>query len=169
MAYAVIRTDNMTGTDVNAALVSFKYMGANGAAAAELENGSVVKINSLMEGERELWVGTDVAANTPIDQVVIAAGVEVMYDERKHNLDEYINEKGKAIRGYRPHKNHDTFSVTKEAFAAGSALAKGNIVELAAGTKMKAVATATSGATKIGEIIAIEKAGRYEYYVIHVC
>ena len=161
MAYAVIRTDLMTGTDVNGALVSCKYN-------AELENGSVVKIEHLMEGERELWEAGDVAANTPLDQVVLVAGVEVMYDERKRNLDEYINEKGKAIRGYRLHKNQDTFSVTKEAFAAGSALKVGNIVELAAGTKMKAVASATSGSTKVGKIIAIEKAGRYEFYVVHV-
>ena len=168
MSYAVIRTDLMTGTDVNGALVSFKYMGAAGTTAEALENGCVVKIENLMEGERELWLGTDVAADTDLDHVVIAAGVEVMYDERKRNLDEYINEKGKAIRGYRLHKNQDYFGLTKEAFAEGSALAKGNIVELAAGTKLKAVASATTGATKVGKIVAVEKAGRYEYYVVHV-
>lgn len=167
MAYAVIRTDLMTGTDVNGALVSFKYMGTDGATATELQNGSVVKIENLIEGERELWLAGDVAADTDLDHVVLAAGVEVMYDERKRNLEDYINEAGKPVRGYRLHKNQDTFSVTKEAFAEGSAFAIGNIVELAAGTKMKAVASAT-GATKVGKIVAIEKAGRYEFYVVHV-
>lgn len=166
MGYAVIRTDLMTGTDVNAGLVSFKYMGADGKTATALENGSVVKIENLMEGERELWLAGNVAADTPIDQIVVVAGVEMMYDERKRNLEDYINEAGKPVRGYRLHKGHDTFSVTKEAFAEGSDLTVGNAVELTAGTKMKASASATG--TKIGKIIAKEKAGRYEYYVVHV-
>lgn len=46
--------------------------------------------------------------------------------------------------------------------------AKGNIVELAAGTKLNVAASATSGATTVGKIIDVEIAGRYTYYVIKI-
>lgn len=164
MKYAVIRTDNMYGTDVRAGLVSVKYMGTDGQTPAEIENGCVVKLDALVEGEREIFVGKDVAANDNLKDVVIIASPEVMYDEHKHNLDEFINEKGKACRGYRFHDGN-TFSVTKEAFD-GAEPVVGNIVELKAGTKLNAVGSATSGATTVGKIIAVENAGRYTYYVI---
>lgn len=38
--YGVVRTDNMTGTDVRSELVSVKYMGANKKTATEIENGA---------------------------------------------------------------------------------------------------------------------------------
>lgn len=162
--YAVVRTDNMFGTDVRAGLVSVKYMGADGNSAAEIENGSVVKITTLAEGEREVFVAVDPAANDKMTDIVLLAAPEVMYDERKKNLHDYINEAGKAIRGYRLHDGN-TFSVTKEALV-GEAPAVGSIVELTAGTKLNVAKTATSGATAIGKIIDVEIAGRYTYYVV---
>lgn len=164
--YGVVRTDNMFGTDVRAGLVSVRYMGADGNTAAAIENGSVVKIGSLVEGEREIFVGTDVAADDKINDVVLLAAPEVAYDERVRNLEEYINEEGKNIRGYRFHTG-DTFSLTKEALVGAEAPAVGNVVELAAGTKLS-VADAGTGATVVGKIIAVEIAGRHTYYVIKV-
>lgn len=164
--YGVVRTDNMFGTDVRAGLVSVRYMGADGNTATAIENGSVVKIGSLVEGEREIFVGTDVSADDKINDVVLLAAPEVAYDERVRNLEEYINEEGKNIRGYRLHTG-DTFSLTKEALAGAEAPAVGNVVELAAGTKLS-VAAAATGATVVGKIIAVEIAGRHTYYVIKV-
>ena len=165
MAYGIVRTDNMYGTDVRAALVSIKYMGENGSTPTAIENGSVLKVGALVEGEREIFVGGKVAATDKLEDVVLVASPEVVYDERKKNLDDYINEAGKACRGYRIHSG-DIFSVTKEALAGETAPAVGNIVELAAGTKLKVVKSATSGSTAVGTIIAIDVVGRYTYYVI---
>lgn len=165
--YGVVRTDNMYGTDVRAGLVSVKYMGADGKTATEIENGNVVKIGALMDGEREIFVGEDVAVADVITDIALIASPEVMYDERKRNLDEFINEAGKACRGYRLHTG-DIFSVTKEALAGAVAPAVGNIVELAAGTKLSVAATTTSGSTVVGKIIAIDIVGRYTYYAIKV-
>lgn len=171
MAYAVIRTDRMYGTAVAPNLVSLKYMGAGtttqNTVETEIENGNVVKLVGLMTDEREVYKGVTPAANTALGDIVLVAAPEVLYDERKKNLDEFINEAGKVIRGYRLHE-HDIFSVTAEALSAAATIAVGNVVELQAGTKMKVVASATSGSTKVGEIIAIEQAGRYTYYVIEV-
>lgn len=171
MAYGVVRTDNMYGTDVRAALVSIKYIVTTGSGndtvktETAIENGNVLKAGGLIDGEREILEGSAVAANTPLSEVVLVASPELMYDERKRNLDEFINEAGKACRGYRLHSG-DIFGLTKECFVSDPST--NTIVELAAGTKLKAVASATSNTTTVGKIIAKEVVGRYTYYVVRV-
>lgn len=167
MAYGVVRTDNMFGTDVRAGLVSIKYMGVDGQTATAIENGNVLKVGALMSDEREIFVGAAPAANDELKDIVLIATPEVMYDERKRNLDEFINEAGRACRGYRLHKG-DIFSVTKDALDGAASPAVGNAVELKAGTKLNVAASATSGSTQVGKIIAIDVVGRYTYYVILV-
>ena len=163
--YAVVRTDNMYGTDVRAGLVSLKYMGASGDTPTEIQNGSVVLLDGLLEGERELFKAKDVTGSEALKDVVLVATPEMMYDERKRNLEEFVNEAGRAARGYRLH-NGDIFSVTEEALDGTRAV--GNIVELKAGTKLNSAAAATASMTTVGKIIAIDTAGRYKYYVILV-
>lgn len=167
MAYGIVRTDNMYGTDVRAALVSIKYMGADGSTPTAIENGNVLKVGALVSGEREIYVGGAVAVDDNLNDVVLVASPEVMYDERKKNLDEFINEAGKACRGYRFHSG-DVFSVTKDALTGKATPAVGDVVELAAGTKLKVAASATSGSTTVGTVIAVDVVGRYTYYVIRV-
>lgn len=164
--HGVIRTDRMYGTDVGANLVSVRYMGA-GATETAIDNGCVVALNGLMEGQREIYKGITPGSSTALGKIALIATPEVMYDERKKNLEDFENEAGANCRGYILHAG-DIFSVTQEALDAAAAIAVGNIVELQAGIKMKVVASATSGATRVGEVIAIEKAGRYTYYVIQV-
>lgn len=167
MSYGIVRTDNMYGTDVRAGLVSIKYMGADGSTPTAIENGNVLKIGALITGEREVYVGGEVAADDKIGDIVLIASPEVMYDERKRNLDEFINEPGKNCRGYRLHTG-DIFSVTKDALDGVKAPVVGNVVELAKGTKLNVAATATSGSTVVGKIIAVDNVGRYTYYAIKV-
>lgn len=166
--YGVVRTDNMTGTDVRSELVSVKYMGANKKTVTEIENGSVLKASELADGEREVFIGEQVSKDTPIREVVLIAAPEVPYDERLRNLDEFINVAGKACRGYRLHSGN-IFSLTKEALTGLASPAKGNVVELAdKATKLNVVAAATASTTTVGKIIDVEIAGRYTYYVIKV-
>lgn len=167
MSYAVVRTDNMAGTDVRGQLVSVKYMGTDGNTETAIENGNVLKLGALVDGEREIYVGGDVAKDSAIDDIVLVASVETMYDERKRNLDDFVNEAGAICRGYHIHHG-DTFSVTAEALSGTGTPAKDNIVELAAGTKLAFAASATSGSTQVGRIIAVDVVGRYTYYVIKV-
>ena len=155
MSYAVVRTDLMSGTNVEAGLVSIKYMGDDGKTDTAIENGNVLKVGTLIEGEREIRVGTKVSAGDDLKNIVLVASPEVMYDERKHNLDEFINEAGAAARGYRLH-NGDIFSVTKEALDGKASPEVDDIVELKAGTKLNVAATATSGSTVVGKIIAVD-------------
>lgn len=168
MAYAVVRTDLMYATDVRSGLVSIKYLGADGETETEIENGNVLKVGELIG--REVYAGSAVAANDQLKDVVLIASPEVIYDERKKNLSDYINVAGKICRGYHLH-NADVFSVTKDALTGVSAPVKGDIVELAAGTKLNVVAKAsgaTVGSTVVGIIDDVEKAGRYTYYAVKV-
>ena len=170
MAYGIVRTDKMYGTDVRAALVSIQYLGSNGATPTAIENGNVLKVGALKTGEREVYVGGAVAATDAVEDIVLVASPEVMYDERKRNLEDFINEAGKNCRGYRLHSG-DIFSVTKDALAGAAAPAVGDVVELAAGTKLniKAAATgATEGSTVVGKIIAKDVVGKITFYAIQV-
>jgi len=179
MAHGVVRTDNMYGTDVRAGLVSIKYIVTSGSGTTEspyvktetaIDNGNVLKVGALMAGEREIFEGTAPAANDALTDIVLIASPEVMYDERKRNLDEFENVAGKACRGYRLHKG-DIFSLTKDALDGVASPAVGDIVELKAGLKLNVVAAgtgATSGSTVVGKIIAKDVVGRYTYYTILV-
>jgi len=159
---AVVRTDKMFATDNRAGLVSVRYQ--PGDTMTAIDNGNVVKIGALEEGSREVYKGVTPAADDAIKDIVLIASPEVMYDERKRNLDEFQNAEGAIARGYHLHTN-DIFSVTKEALT-GDEPAVGKVVELAAGTKLNVAASATG--TLVGTIIDINVVGRYTYYVIQV-
>ena len=162
---AVVRTDKMFATDNRAGLVSVRYQ--PGDTMTAIDNGNVVKLGALEEGSREVYKGVTPAADDAIKDIVLIASPEVMYDERKRNLDEFQNAKGAIARGYHLHTN-DIFSVTVEALTCAATPEVGDVVELDAGTKLKVVASATEGSTVVGSIIDINVVGRYNYYVIQV-
>lgn len=164
--HGVIRTDRMYGTDVGANLVSVKYMGT-GSTATAIDNGCVVALDGLMTGQREVYKGVTPAANTALGKIALIATPEMMYDERKKNLEDFENEAGAICRGYILHSG-DIFSLTGEALDAAADITVGNVVELQASKLMKVVTTATTGSTVVGKVIAVENAGRRTYYVIQV-
>ena len=175
--HAVVRTDKMYGTDVRSGLVSIKYIvtsteGEGSSAVTtktptEIENGNVLKVGALMDGEREIYEGSAPSASDTIDNIVLIATPEMMYDERLKNLDDFINPADKPCRGYILH-HKDIFSVTAEALDSltdteqSPAVGKG--IAIMAGTKLKVV----SSGTTIGKIIAKDVVGRYTYYVIEI-
>lgn len=158
--YAVIRTDLLSGTKQPADLVSLRFYGADGE-PAEVENGVIVKLEGYEDGEREVMKAVAAKAGDDLNTCAIVAGVEIMYDERKKNLDEYINEAGKAVRGYIP-RSRNIFSVTPEGFVGGTVPKKGDKVGIGADGKINA-----SG-TGLGECVDVEVAGRYTYYAIKI-
>jgi hypothetical protein len=161
--HAVVRTDNMQGTDVRAGLVSARYMGKDGKTPTAIDNGHVLKITELLEGERELYAAVDVAADDDLAKVVLVATPELMY-EGKRSLAAYTNEEGKNLRCYHLYDG-DTFSVTKDAID-GEAKA-GSVIELAAGTKLK-VSSGEAAGTAVGKVIAIDLVSGLEFVVIKV-
>ena len=158
MAYCVIRTDLMHGTKNPDALVSLRYYNAD--AVAEVENGVIVELKGYEEGEREVMKAVAATADSDLADCAVIAAPEVMYDERKKNLDEFINEKGKAVRGYRL-IDRNMFSLTKDGFA-GAVPVVGGKVGIGANGKLDAAKTG------FGECVHIETAGRYTYYTIKI-
>ena len=161
--HAVVRTDLLAGTDVRSELISVRYQPDG--EMAEIDNGNIVKLDGLEDGSRTVYKGVAPEASTPLTDVVLIASPEVMYDERKKNLDLYFNEAGKISRGYQL-TNPGGFSVTAEAF--DGTPAKGKVVELMAGTKLKVVDSATSGSTQVGVIADVNIVGRHTYYYVEL-
>jgi hypothetical protein len=155
MAYCIVRTDRMTGTVVPSALISGKYLPS--ATATAIDNGNVVKVGALVSGEREVFTLDTPAVNTPLAQIALVATPEVMADERLKNLNEFRNAAGDIVRAYML-RSGDIFSITSDGYTAisGTAPAAGQIVELAAATKLKLTASLTSGSTQVGTVIAVE-------------
>ena len=156
--YCVIRTDLMAGTKNPDQLVSVRYYADE--AVAEVENGVIVELNGYEDGQREVMKAVAATADSNLADCAVIAAPEVMYDERKKNLDEFINEAGKAVRGYRlPDRN--VFALTAEGFA-GAAPALNGKVGICANGKLDATKTG------FGECVHIETAGRYTYYTIKI-
>lgn len=161
MAYTVIRTDLLSGTDVAADLVSLRVYDADDKAIA-VENGTIVELKGYEEGQREVMKAVLATSASDVNDCAIVASEEVMYDERKKNLDEFINEAGAICRGYIP-RSRNMYSVTKDGFVGGTApSAVGAEVGLGADGKLDAAGTG------FGSVMAIEIAGRYTYYVIKI-
>lgn len=170
--YAVIRTDNLSGTDQRADLLSVRVYSPDtvdqqtdavtpGEPIA-VENGVIVKIGALEDGEREIYKATLATDEDDLDECAILAGVETMYEKEKRNLDEYINEAGKAVRAYIP-RNRNFFSLTAKGFADEEVPEVGESVGIGDDGKL-----AVSRSGGVGKCVAIEKAGRYTYYVIQI-
>ena len=160
MAYAIIRTDLMSAIKDASKHVFFKIV------TTAVENGNVLKIGSLVTGERNTYTYATPAVTTPLTSIAIVTTPELMSDERKKNQNEFINAVGTVARAFMFEKG-DVFSVTAEAVTNAATIAVGDIVELAASTKLKIVASATgltSGSTKVGTVIGIEG----DYFVIRV-
>ena len=176
MAYAVVRTDKMLGTQGFPQIASFKFFKtvSNKEVAAEIENGNVVDISAglLTDGaqtptiiSREEYKAVVPTASSAKKNILLVANPELDRTKKYNALDEFINKAGMPVRGYYLHEN-DIFSVTDEALDGTPAV--GSIVELQAGTKLKVVASATNGSTTIGKIIQIETVGSKKFNVIQV-
>lgn len=170
MAKAVVRTDNLAGIVDGSKLVSVRYYVSTTETA--IENGTVVKLDSLIEGTRgagsHVWKAVAPTANDTIAstnyKLVLVASPEYLYESNYAGLDEYENEAGKDCLGYVLQPG-DTFAVTVDAFASATAPTATNkyILATASTAKLTASSTATYA---IAEYLETETEGGYTYYVL---
>lgn len=165
MAYAVTRLDNLAGTKDPTKLVSFRYH--NGSAYAAIENGFLVSLDSLIEGEREIWKAVAPTANQALGKLVLCATPELMYNTLEYkNLSDFINAAGSDCRGYIL-SSGDIFGVTVDAFASDTAPTSTNkYITIAAATQSMTAGSSSSDARL--EYIATESDNGYTYYVLRV-
>ena len=144
MAFCVCRTDRLMGTTVDSMLVSARYQVSG--VDTEIENGCFVELKGLMENERELFIAEDTTSTSELVNCVLVCTPEVMYDARLKYLNQFINEAGSNIRGYRLHSG-DVFSLTKEGFNGEPVV--GATVNLSDGNKLEV----NGSGTQVGTII----------------
>jgi len=170
MAKAVVRTDNLAGIVDGSKLVSVRYY-VNTTETA-IENGTVVKLDSLIEGTRgagsHVWKAVAPTAGDTITgtnyKLVLVASPEYLYESNYAGLDEYENAAGKDCLGYVLQPG-DTFSVTVDAFAGATAPTTTNkYITVTAGTAKLTAASSNSNA--IAEYLETETEGGYTYYVL---
>lgn len=159
MAYTVVTREKMTTEWDGSKRISLKYRPSG--VDKEIENGMVVVVGDLIDGEREVYAGSTPTAATAVSKLALITTPEVMADERKKNISDFINKAGDVCTADKLFSG-DIFSLTADGF--DGTPAKGSIVELQAGVKLKAVSTATTGSTTVGKIIDIVN-GKYAVQV----
>lgn len=153
--YAVIRLDRVSATKDPGMIKSVKL-------SKELQNGSVVEIKDLVDGEREVYTTATPAADTKYFGILCTP--ELMYDEKK-TIQEFVNGTDKPARVILV-KSGDYFSLTEEAFSTKPT--KGQAVELQASEVLKVADAATSGSTQVGTIADIETINGITFYGVEV-
>lgn len=153
--YSVITREAMTSEYDGTKRKSAKFFaGSDSSVPTEIENGMVVKIAGTIPGEREVLKVVAPAKDTPVSDLWIVTTPEVVADERKKNISDFINEAGDIITIDKLMPN-DIFSLTAEGLS-GNAVA-GNVVALAAdgGLKLTVASDSTGLGTVVGSVLDI--------------
>ena len=156
--YGMFRSDNMAGTSQGKYLASVRV-------GQDLQNGSVVALGAYETNEREVRNCTAPTADTKIGALAILGSEEVVASAKHDTVAGFINLKGSVARAY-IFEHGDMFSVTAECFETVPAV--GHTIETLAGSYKMNAAEAATGATVIGECIAVEKDGPTTWYVVRV-
>lgn len=153
--YTVITREAMASEYDGTKRKSAKFYSSD--APAEIENGMVVKIAGTIPGEREVLKVVAPEGSEDVADLWIVTTPEVVADERKKNLSDFVNEAGQIITIDKLMPN-DIFSLTAEGLT-GTASAGHNVGLASAGGVKLVVDAATSGmGTVIGTVLDIANA-----------
>ena len=153
--YTVITREAMASEYDGTKRKSAKFYNAGD--PAEIENGMVVKIAGTIPGEREVLKVVAPEGSEDVADLWIVTTPEVVADERKKNLSDFVNEAGQIITIDKLMPN-DIFSLTAEGLT-GTAVAGHNVGLASAGGVKLVVDAANSGmGTVIGTVLDIANA-----------
>lgn len=153
--YTVITREAMASEYDGTKRKSAKFY--NSDVPAEIENGMVVKIAGTIPGEREVLKVVAPEGTEDVADLWIVTTPEVVADERKKNISDFVNEAGQIITIDKLMPN-DIFSLTAEGLT-GTAVAGHNVGLASAGGVKLVVDAATSGmGTVIGTVLDIANA-----------
>lgn len=101
---------------VNLDYLKSVYVGRifNVMADSEIEQGSLVAIGDLVDGEREIYNAAAVA-NATAEKVALIASDEVDYDPRKAMWEDFTNEANYPAKAYELNEN-DEFTISEDGF-----------------------------------------------------
>jgi hypothetical protein len=146
MTKGIFIAENMASTKLGSLLRSAQQ-------ATAIENGSIVTLGNLVNGEMDLYESAAVSANT--DTIYFVDGVELLAsEETTKGLDDFENPADKPFRVRKPMVG-DVFSISESMISAiGSTVVEGNLVETpASGNKLQEVTTATAGVSFVAKIV----------------
>lgn len=154
--YAVITREAMASEYDGTKRKSAKFYNGSDA-PAEIENGMVVKIVGTIPGEREVLKVVAPEGSEDVADLWIVTTPEVVADERKKNLSDFVNEAGQIITIDKLMPN-DIFSLTAEGLT-GTAVAGHNVgLASAGGVKLVVDASESGMGTVIGTVLDIANA-----------
>ena len=153
--HVMFRSDAMAGTTLGQYLVSLRV-------ATEIDNGMLVAIGALENGQREVKAMDAIAADTKVGAIAVLGTEEVDKEKSYNTVGNFTNKVGTIARGYVLHDNC-AYSVTADAFE-GGVPAKGAKIYAKAGSNKHH----TAGDVEIGTCEAIEKDGAATWYVIRI-
>jgi len=166
MAYGVVRTDNVKATNDGAIKSGRFYVSTT---PTLIENGNIVKLDSLISGQRDLWKVVAPAAVTAKNCYLVATPEIIFNEALKSNgaLDAFRNAAGANITLLALEVG-DNFSISDDCITviddSEDLPTVGNYVTpSASGTKWTEVASIASNEVFYGKVIARElyKAGKY--------
>lgn len=153
--HAMFRSDAMAGTTLGQYLVSLRV-------ATEIDNGMLVAVGALEDGQREVKAMAAITADTKVGAIAVLGSEEVDKEKTFDTVGGFTNKVGTIARGYILHDNV-AYSVTAEAFE-GGVPAKGAKVFAKAGSNKHH----TAGDVEIGVCEAVETDGATTWYVIRI-
>ena len=153
--HAMFRSDAMAGTTLGQYLVSLRV-------ATEIDNGMLVAVGALEDGQREVKAMAAITADTKVGAIAVIGSEEVDKEKTFDTVGGFTNKEGTIARGYILHDN-GAYSVTAEAFE-GGVPAKGAKVFAKAGSNKHH----TAGDVEIGVCEAVETDGATTWYVIRI-
>ena len=153
--HAMFRSDAMAGTTLGQDLVSLRV-------ATEIDNGMLVAVGALEDGQREVKTMAAITADTKVGAIAVLGSEEVDKEKTFDTVGGFTNKVGTIARGYILHDN-GAYSVTAEAFD-GGVPAKGAKVFAKAGSNKHH----TAGDVEIGVCEDVETDGATTWYVIRV-
>lgn len=153
--HAMFRSDAMAGTTLGQYLVSLRV-------ATEIDNGMLVAVGALEDGQREVKAMAAITADTKVGAIAVLGSEEVDKEKTFDTVGGFTNKVGTIARGYILHDN-GAYSVTAEAFD-GGVPTKGAKVFAKAGSNKHH----TAGDVEIGVCEAVETDGATTWYVIRI-
>lgn len=155
-------SDAMPGTTLGQYLVSLRV-------ATEIDNGMLVAVGALEDGQREVKAMAAITADTKIGAIAVLGSEEVDKEKTFDTVGGFTNKVGTIARGYILHDN-GAYSVTAGAFETGKIPAVGNTIYAKINTNLHTT-DAKNGEdnnVKIGTCEAIEVDGATTWYVIRI-
>lgn len=153
--HVMFRSDAMAGTVLGQYLVSLRV-------ATEIDNGMLVAVGTLEEGQREVKTMNPIAAETKRGAIAVLGTEEVDKEKTFDTVGGFTNKVGTIARGYILHET-DAYAVTAGAFEGGVPVKDAKIYAKAGSNKHF-----TAGDVEIGICEAIENDGATTWYVIRV-